>query len=149
MAYMLSHMKVVIDTNIFVSAVMNAHGAPRQVIRLCLQNEIAPLMANALFSEYEDVCGRDNLFTHSPISAEDRKDLLQAFFACCQWIPIYFLWRPNLRDEADNHLVELAVGGGAEVIVTANKRDFSQAELVFPKLKVFTAGEFLAWRNAR
>lgn len=146
---MLSLMKVVIDTNIFVSAVMNADGAPRQVIRLCLRDEITPLMANALFSEYEDVCGRENLFAKAPISANDRIELLQAFFSCCQWIPIYFLWRPNLRDEADNHIVELAVGGGAEVIVTANKRDFSQAELAFPKLKIFTAGEFLAWRSGR
>jgi len=148
-AYMLSFMKVVIDTNIFVSAVMNADGASRQVIRLCLQDEIAPLMGNALFSEYEDVCGRENLFTKATISAEERVDLLHAFFACCQWVPIYFLWRPNLRDEADNHVVELAIGGGAEVIVTANKRDFSQAELAFPKLKIFTAGEFLTWRNGR
>jgi len=38
---------------------------------------------------------------------------------------IYFLWRPNLRDEADNHLVELAVAGGAQAVVTRNKRDFA------------------------
>lgn len=140
-------MKVVIDTNIFVSAIMNAEGAPRQVIRLCLQEEITPLIANALFSEYEDVCRRDDLFARSLLSPEERTELLHAFFSCCQWIPIYFLWRPNLRDEADNHIVELAIGGGAEVIITANKRDFVQAELVFPNLKIFTAGEFLAWRN--
>lgn len=142
-------MKVVVDTNIFVSAIMNADGAPRQVIRLCFREEIIPLMANALFSEYEDVCHRDDLFDRVLLSAEEREELLDAFFSCCQWVPIYFLWRPNLRDEADNHIVELAVGGGAEVIITANKRDFAQAELAFPKLKIFTAGEFLAWRNEK
>jgi putative PIN family toxin of toxin-antitoxin system len=142
-------MKIVVDTNIFVSAVMNSESAPRQVIRLCLADEVTPLMANALFSEYEDVCSRESLFARSLISAEDRVDLLHAFFACCQWVPIYFLWRPNLRDEADNHIMELAVGGGAEVIVTANKRDFTHAELAFPQLKIFNAGEFLSWRNER
>ncbi|WJR68417.1 putative toxin-antitoxin system toxin component, PIN family [Neorhizobium sp. CSC1952] len=142
-------MKVVIDTNIFVSAVMNADGAPRHVIRLCLRDEIRPLMANALFSEYEDVCSRDDLFARALLSVEERTELLHAFFTCCQWIPIYFLCRPNLRDEADNHIVELAIGGGADVIITANKRDFAQAELAFPNLKIFTAGEFPAWRNAK
>ncbi|CAN7595261.1 putative toxin-antitoxin system toxin component, PIN family [Neorhizobium sp. LjRoot104] len=140
-------MKVVIDTNIFVSAIMNAEGAPRQVVRLCLLEQITPLMANALFSEYEDVCHRDDLFGRAPLSAEERTELLDAFLSCCQWVPIYFLWRPNLRDEADNHVMELAVGGGAEVIITANKRGFAQAELAFPKLKIFTAGEFLTWRK--
>ena len=37
------------------------------------------------------------------------------YFARCRWTRIYFLWRPNLRDESDNHLVELAVAGGAEL----------------------------------
>ncbi|KGD86569.1 MULTISPECIES: putative toxin-antitoxin system toxin component, PIN family [Rhizobium/Agrobacterium group] len=142
-------MKVVVDTNIFISAIMNAEGTPRQVIRLCLQEEITPLMANALFSEYEDVCSRDDLFVRSPLSVEERAELLQAFFSCCQWVSIYFLWRPNLRDEADNHILELAISGGADVIITANKRDFAQSELAFPKLKIFTAGEFLAWRTAK
>lgn len=43
--------RVVIDTNIFVSAVMNADGAPRAVLRLALRGEILPLFGNALFSE--------------------------------------------------------------------------------------------------
>ena len=29
------------------------------------------------------------------------------------WVRVYYLWRPNLPDEADNHLVELAVAGNA------------------------------------
>jgi putative PIN family toxin of toxin-antitoxin system len=140
-------MKIVIDTNIFVSAIMNAEGAPRHVVRLCLQGQVVPLMSNALFIEYQDVCGRDDLFDDRLISRQDRLALLDAFFSTCLWIPIYYLWRPNLRDEADNHVVELAVGGGAEVLVTANKRDFVQAELLFPQLKVQTAGEFLAQRK--
>jgi uncharacterized protein len=43
---------------------------------------------------------------------------------------------PNLRDEADNHLIELAVAGGASVLVTKNVRDFQGAELQFPGLRV-------------
>jgi predicted nucleic acid-binding protein len=54
------------------------------------------------------------------------------------------LWRPNLPDEADNHVVELAVAGGAEAIVTHNKRDFARAELHFPGLRVASPGELIA-----
>ena len=140
-------MKIVIDTNVFVSALMNANGAPRQVIRLCLEGDLLPLIGNTLFAEYEDVCARDNLFDDRLISKEDRIALLDAFLSSCLWIPIYYLWRPNLRDEADNHLIELAVGGGAPALITANKRDFARAELLFPQLQILTAGEFLAQRK--
>ena len=54
-----------------------------------------------------------------------------------------YLWRPNLPDEADNHVVELSVAGGAEVIVTHNMRDFERAELRFPGLRVLTPGELI------
>jgi predicted nucleic acid-binding protein len=126
---------------------MNADGAPRQVIRLCLEGRLAPLISNALFAEYEDVCGRDTLFDNRFISREERTALLDAFLSSCLWIPIYYLWRPNLRDEGDNHLIELAVGGGASALITANKKDFAQAELLFPQLDIHTAGEFLIRRK--
>ncbi len=52
-------------------------------------------------------------------------------------------WRPNLRDEANNHLMELAVAGGAEMIITANKKDFRNSELNFPSIKILNPAEFL------
>ena len=137
-------MKVVVDTNIFVSAIMSADGAPRDIIRLCLQGRLTLLMGNSLFAEYEDVCTREDLFTGRFLASHERAQLLDAFLSCCLWVPIYYLWRPNLRDEADNHVIELAIGGGAAVIVTANKRDFARAELLFPQLAIQTAGELLA-----
>jgi hypothetical protein len=47
-------------------------------------------------------------------------------------VKVYYLWRPNLPDEADNHLIELALAGGADTIVTNNLRDVSRGELTFP-----------------
>ncbi|MCC5647134.1 PIN domain-containing protein [Nostoc sp. CHAB 5824] len=48
----------------------------------------------------------------------------------------YNLWRPNLKDEADNHLIELAVTGNAQIIATHNVKDFQNAELLFPNLSI-------------
>ena len=141
-------MIVVVDTNVFVSAVMSVHGASRQIIRLCLQGGLQPLMGNALFSEFEDVCSRDDLFDAKLISRDERNDLLDAFFASCIWTLIYYLWRPNLRDEADNHVMELAIAGNATIIVTANKKDFRGSELSFPSIKILNPGEFLTEKRA-
>jgi predicted nucleic acid-binding protein len=82
-----------------------------------------------------------------PVPRNDRDGLLDALFSVAEWVTIHFLWRPNLRDEADNHLIELAVAGGAAVIVSANKRDLNFGELLFPGLKIQTAGEFLDERS--
>jgi len=136
-------MIVVVDTNVFVSAVMSKDGASRQIIRLCLLGTLQPLMGNALFAEFEDVCTRDTLFDAKLITREDRNHLLDAFLASCRWVSIYFLWRPNLRDEADNHVLELAVAGNASAIITANKRDFVKSEIRFPEIKILNPVEFL------
>ncbi len=53
------------------------------------------------------------------------------------------LWRPNLQDEADNHVLELAVAGGAEIIVTGNCSDFENTALRFPGIRICTPREFL------
>jgi predicted nucleic acid-binding protein len=100
-------------------------------------------MGEALFHEYEDLLGRSELMKRSPISVADRFTLFEAFLSVTEWIKVYYLWRPNLRDEADNHLVELAFAGGASTIVTNNLRDVAFGELSFPDLKISTPSQFL------
>ena len=56
---------------------------------------------------------------------------------------IYYAWRPNLHDEGNNHLIELAIAGSAEMIVTRNLRDFRQMELHFPHLRICTPEDLL------
>lgn len=127
-------MKVVVDTNVFIGACLG-QGACCAVIAACLEERLLPLMGVALFAEYEDVLGRTELFARSRLNAAERAELLDIFLATCCWTRIYYGWRPNLRDEGDNHLVELAVAGGAEYIVTRNLRDVASMELLFPGLK--------------
>lgn len=139
--------RVVIDTNIFVSALMNGAGAPRAVLRLALKREVLPVIGNALFNEYESLLKRDNLWKDSLLKGSERERLFDALLSASAWTPIYYLWRPNLRDESDNHLIELAFAAGAETIITANKRDFADSELLFPQIRIETAGEFLDQRK--
>ena len=70
--------------------------------------------------------------------------MLDIFLSTCRWTRIYFGWRPNLRDEGDNHLVELAVAGGASHIVTLNIRDLRPMKLRFPGLAIVTPTQLLA-----
>ena len=100
-------------------------------------------MGAALLAEYEDVLGRSALFRSCRLAEDERDELLDIFVAHCRWTRIYFGWRPNIPDEADNHLVELAVAGGAERIVTANVHDLDGGELQFPGLIAVTPAHFL------
>lgn len=135
-------MRVVIDTNVFIGACLG-RGAANAVIAAGLQGRYTPLMGAALFAEYEDVMGRAALFDGCRLTPDEREALLDVFLSCCEWTRVYYLWRPNLRDEADNHLVELAVAGAAECIVTHNLRDLRAMELRFPALRVLTPDDFL------
>jgi len=139
--------RVVIDTSVWVAALKSADGASRQILRLCLRRECLPLVGQALFAEYEDLMGRTAVFRNSPLSSAERNELLDAFLSVSEWIPIFFLWRPNLRDEGDNHLIELAVVGAATKLITHNSRDLLGGELKFPGLDILTPAEFLRqWR---
>ena len=133
-----------VDTNVFVAATTSARGASREVLRRCLLGRYEPLMSQALFAEYESVLARPELFLRSPVSNEERHALWAAIISRSLWVRVYYLWRPNLPDEADNHVVELAVAGNAEAIVTHNTRDFRRNELRFPGLTVVTPGALIA-----
>lgn len=135
--------RIVVDTNVFTAAVLSPTGANRAVLRACLTAKAHPLMGAALFHEYEDLLARPELMKKSPLTPADRRQLFEAFLSVCEWVRVYFLWRPNLPDEADNHLVELALAGGADAIVTSNVRDVRRGELAFPHLQILTPAEFL------
>lgn len=131
-----------------VGALLQEDGACRAVIKLCLQGELMPMMGVALFSEMEDVLSRHDLFKESRLDLNERSELFQAFLSKTELVKIYYSWRPNLRDEADNHVVDLAVACGAAYIITQNTRDFARMELKFQQLRCATAAQFLSeWRE--
>ncbi|OGW60904.1 MAG: putative toxin-antitoxin system toxin component, PIN family [Nitrospirae bacterium RBG_16_64_22] len=129
-------MVIVVDTSVFVAALLGPEGPSREVLRQCLAGKHQPLMGTALFCEYEALLSREGLFRRCLLARAEREDLLDAFLSVCRWTRIYYRWRPNIPDEGDNHIVELAVAGSAEAIVTRNPRDFRTPELWFPGLRV-------------
>lgn len=132
-----------VDTNVLVSAILSPDGAAREVLRRCLTGHARPLVSNALFLEYEDVLAREELFSAASITSTDRVALLDAVLSVCEWVSINFLWRPNLPDESDNHLIELAVAGNAESIITGNTQDIAAGELVFDRIRIVTPANWL------
>jgi len=134
---------IVIDTSVIISALLGRRGASREILRKTLLGEYNPLISNALFQEYEDVSNRKKLFHDCALSKKEIAELLKALYSVCRWVPIYYLWRPNITDEGDNFLIELALAGNATHIVTNNIRDFRNAELKFPGLRILTPGELL------
>ncbi|WP_291714457.1 putative toxin-antitoxin system toxin component, PIN family [Limnobacter sp. CACIAM 66H1] len=135
-------MIVVIDTNVFISACLG-NGDSTRVIEAVLLEKIRPLICTALINEYEAVLARPVLFKSSRLNDSERNKLLDLFFSKCNLQKIYFNWRPNLRDEADNHLIELAIAGNAEVIVTQNIKDFKGTELIFDGLRILSPNQLL------
>ena len=134
---------LVIDTSVLISALIGKQGASREILRQVLQKKHKPLISNTLFSEYQDVSQREAILERSPLTTEEIQVLLNALYNVSDWIQIYYLWRPNLIDEGDNFLIELALAGNANGIITHNIKDFRNAELHFPNIRIITPEDFL------
>nr|NDU41762.1 putative toxin-antitoxin system toxin component, PIN family [Acidithiobacillus ferrianus] len=133
--------QLVIDTNIFVAAMRSEGGASRAVLKHALTGRYVPLFGNALWLEYEAMLGRP-IWT-GETTDDERKTVMAALAKQGKWISIYYGWRPNLPDEGDNHLIELAVAGGAEAIITHNISDLKGGELAWPELCILKPSECL------
>jgi putative PIN family toxin of toxin-antitoxin system len=134
---------IVIDTSVIISALIGKKGPSREILRKSLLGDYKLLISNALFLEYEDVSKRKKVRDICPLTGKEITELLGAVYSICNWVPIYYLWRPNIVDEGDNFLIELALAGNATHIVTNNISDLKNAELEFPDLKIVTPVKLL------
>ncbi len=135
--------KIVMDTSVLISALIGPAGPGRQVLRNCLLGDYKSMVSTTLFMEYEAVYRRPEILKQCPLEPAEIKELLAAYYSVCTWVPIHYLWRPNLKDENDNFLIGLAVASNARFIVTNNTKDLLGAELIFKELEIVKPEQLL------
>src|SRR5579862_3026946 len=134
--------RVVLDTSVIATALRSASGAGNAVLRLVAQGEIAPLVTPGLFLEYEDVLKRPEQRLVTGLSLDEIDRFLAALASACEPVEIRFQWRPQLADPGDEMVLETAVNGRADALVTYNVRDFAAAAGKFG-LRVIKPGQLL------
>ena len=117
-------MRVVIDTAVVAAGLRSRRGAGHAVLRSVDARRLRPLVTTALFLEYEDVLKRPEQMLATGLDAGAVDEFLAEFAMLCEPVEIHFLWRPQSRDPADEFVLEAAVNGQADALVTYNARDF-------------------------
>ncbi len=122
-------MRLVLDTAALVAAIRSDTGASRWLLRAALERRrgLKILVSVPLLIEYEAVMTRAEHLKSARLSAADVGMLLDAVAAVAEPVRLAYLWRPTLPDVDDDMVLEAALNGQADGIVTFNLRDFGQA----------------------
>jgi predicted nucleic acid-binding protein len=119
--------RTVLDPDVLVAAVRSDRGSSRVLLTAALARRYPVMASVPLMLEYEAVLTRPEQLAVAQISASDVEVLLDALSLVMDPIRISYLWRPILPDPGDDLVLETAVNGGADVVVTFNRRDFESA----------------------
>lgn len=120
-------MRLVLDTDVMVAAIRSDAGAARRLLLACLQRQHLMLVSVPLMIEYEAVMTRSEHLDAAGLTARDVNALLDAVVVVAKPVRFTFLWRPMLKDPDDDMVLETAVNGRADRLVTFNRRDFGVA----------------------
>ena len=139
----MSNVNVVIDTNVLISALKSKHGASHKLLLLLADDAFVPNVSVPLFVEYESVAKRVGLL--SDLNSSDINSILDYFLSKSNIRKIFYLWRPFLKDQKDDLVLEVAVESQSEYIITFNTSDFSGCEKF--GVKIVTPYEFMKVRG--
>ena len=120
-------MRLVLDTDVVVAAMRSPRGASAALLWAARQGQVTLLANVALALEYEAVCGRREHALAAGLTASEAGQFVDAVLAMAMPVQTHFLWRPMLRDPADEMVLEAAANGQAQAIVTFNHRDYASA----------------------
>ena len=120
-----------LDTDVVVPALRSDQGASRQLLLAALNKHFDLLLSVPLILEYEAVLTRPEHLTASGLNSKEVGRLLDDLAAVSEPIKITFRWRSNLPDPDDDMVLETAVNGHADAIVTFNMRHFEPASKSF------------------
>jgi putative PIN family toxin of toxin-antitoxin system len=119
--------RIVLDTSVVVAALRTREGAGNAVLRLVARRRLVLLATPPLFWEYEDVLKRPEQQLAHGLAVEDIDDFLAELAALVEPVELHFRWRPQVRDPSDEMVLEAAINGIADALVTYNVADFAQA----------------------
>jgi len=135
-------LKVVLDTTIVVAGLRTRLGAGNAVLRLVAQRRVIALATPPLFLEYEDVLKRPEHRLAHGLALEAIDEFLAELAALIEPVEVHFQWRPQTRDPNDEMVLEAAINGQADALVTYNVADFSAAAKRF-RISVLRPAELL------
>jgi putative PIN family toxin of toxin-antitoxin system len=124
-------MKYALDTDVIVAGLRSRTGASRQLLNLLGQHRYQAVVSVAMMLEYEAVLTRPENLAAFNLTVQEIERFLDSIAMLIIPVTPFFLWRPQLRDPADEHVLEAAVNGGADGLVTFNHRHFQVAARKF------------------
>ncbi len=116
--------RIVLDTSVLVAALRTRYGAGNAVLRLIARRRIVPLATPPLFLEYEEVLKRPEQRLAHGLRDSEIDDFLGELASLVEPVEVHFFWRPQVRDANDEMVLEAAINGKAEALITYNIRDF-------------------------
>jgi putative PIN family toxin of toxin-antitoxin system len=123
--------RLVLDTNVIVTAMRSPKGASAALLMAARRDKIKILANVALALEYEATCHRAEHGIAAELRPAQVSIFVDAVIAMAEPVETHFLWRPQLRDPADEMVLEAAANGQASAIVTFNSQDFGDVPLQF------------------
>ena len=131
--------RIIMDTNVLFAGLYSSTGASFQILRLIDNRKIIPVISTTLLFEYEDVLKREQ--SELKLSHKQVDIILDNICSLSTFQQIYFLWRPYLKDQKDDHILEVAVASKTKIIVTHNLKYFKGTEKF--GIKAIPPGKFL------
>lgn len=116
-----------LDTDVAVAAMRSPTGGSAELLRRIDGGGAVMLLTVALALEYEAICTLAEHRLASGLSATEAGIYVDGLIGMAEPVKAFFRWRPQLRDPGDEMVLEAAVNGQADAIVTFNESDLREA----------------------